>query len=355
MVNSVGAKGFKGLPDFETKLERLTLLCGPNGAGKTARSHALQLAILGFVPGIARTNRDIMSAFGTGDKLVVEVRRDGVRCSRGYFQDKDGKVTEKFQLDLKRVTRDQYAVALGGIKLFDLGAFQKLSDQGKIDQVFALFPPGEGYNELSEAIAAKKEERNTLQKSMEGINGTIERLSSQRSEIKLPAGTFAEITAAIKEAETQLQMTQQLAEQNRVKYAAAQAKERAERIAAEKAEADRIERERQAERDKLKALEQQCIEQAKLVAQAKANAENVYARHQAELQAEREKALAEAIYATKPLPIVLDKDQLHIGFTGEEVSQKINSILATIERTGCGACAAALLCRRELKKLREVA
>jgi DNA repair exonuclease SbcCD ATPase subunit len=351
-IQTVGAKGFKGLPDFETKLERLTLLVGPNGAGKTARAHALQLAILGFVPGLAKTNRDIMATFGNGEKLVVEVRRDGVRCSRGYFQDKDGKVTEKFQLDLKRATRDQYAVAMGGVKLFDLGAFHKLSDQGKIDLVFSLFPPGEGYRELEDQIEAKKAERNTLQKEMESLQATAARLHQRRATIELPAGTLAEIKSQIQEAEQQLRMATEALHQQNVAVAQAKATEQAELAASRRAETEKIERERQAERERCKVAEQQRIDQARLAAQEKLNAEMAEKlRRQAELQAEREKMIADIDEA---VPGVRDGMFIAHSVSTPSAMACITAILDTMQRTGCSACAAALVCRRELKKLREV-
>lgn len=345
MISSIAAKGFKGLPDFETKLERLTLLTGPNGAGKTARSHALALAILGYVPGIAKTNRDIMATFGNGNKLVVEVRRDGVRCSRGFFQDKEGKVSEKFQINLKQATKEQYAVALGGVKLFDLGAFQKLSDQGKIDYVFNVFPPGEGFAELDDAIEAKKAERNVLQKDIETLNAAAARLHQQRAIIELPTGTLAEVRAQIQEAETQLSMARQLAEQNRVDLAKAKAREE------EKRRQEALEAERAAERERLKIAEQKRIKQA------------VDAAHDRALE-EMDRATpapdVERYHNDAPLPNI-DPSTLKQLLAATEIVPAvetrmiIQSILDTMTNTGCSACAAALVCRRELKKLREVA
>ena len=364
MISSISAKSFKGLPDFETKLERLSLLCGPNGVGKTARAHALQLAVLGFVPGLAKTNRDIMATLGNGEKLVVEVRHNGVRCSRGYFQDKDGKVSEKFQLDLKRATRDQYAVAMGGVKVFDLGAFQKLSDQGKIDLVFSLFPPADGYLEIEDQIEAKKAERNTLQKDMESLQATAARLHQQRATIELPAGTLADIKAQIQEAEQQLGMATDALHQQNVAVAQAKAKEQAELAASRRAETEKIERERQADRDRCKVAEQQRIDQMRLAAQEKLNADMAEKlRQQAELQAERERAIADGLEVRKKdemewrkalAPKTLPADEAIAWKCRNEMEGQLKAILDTMERTGCGACAAALVCKRELKKLREV-
>lgn len=348
MICSVAFKGFKALPDSETKLERLTLLTGPNGAGKTARAHALQLAILGFVPGIAKTNRDIMATFSNGEKLVVEVRRDGVRCSRGFFRDKDGKVSEKFQLDLKRATKEQYAVALGGVKLFDLGAFQKLSDQGKIDYVFNVFPPGEDFRELEDKVEAKKAERNTLQKDIETLNATADRIHQQRAIIELPAGTLAEIKAQITEAEQQLSMARQLAEQNRVDLAKAKAREE------EKRRQEALEAERAAERERLKQAERERLKQAVDAAHERALLDEIDKTPVVAPDIARSVPEIHNDPATYPPPVI-EHTEAPAPFLTQSFRDSLQSVLETMTRTGCSACAAALVCRRELKKLREVA
>lgn len=331
MITSVAAKGLKGLPDFETKIERLTLLYGPNGAGKTARTHAMQLAILGYVPGLAKTNRDIMDTFGNGERLIVEVRRNGVRCSRGYFANNEDKVTEKFQLDLKRATRDQYAVALGGVKLFDLGAFQKLSDQGKIDQVFALFPPGEDYREMDSQIEARKAERNALQKSLDTLQATQARLHQSRATIDLPVGTLAEIKSQIQEKETQLSMVRQLLVQNKINFAKLHEREQAEAKA-----------EQEAEQERLRVAERQRLDRIRLEAQERLNAEMADKL----MRSERSRPdIQEVVTPSTFLQYALNPT----------LANAIESILETMQRTGCGACAAALVCKRELKKLREAA
>ena len=342
MISSVSAKSFKGLPDFETKLERLTLLVGPNGAGKTARAHAICLAVMGFVPGMAKTNPQIMATFGNGEKLVVEVRKNGTRLSRGYFTQATGQVTEKFQIDLKRASKEQYAVALGGVKMFDLGAFQKLSDQGKIDYVFNVFPPGEGFAELDNAIERTKAERNVLQKSIETLNATCARIHQQRAMIELPTGTLAEIKAQIQEAESQLSMARQLAEQHRLDLAKVKAREE------EKLRQEALEAERAAERERLKIAEQQRIKQA--------------------VDAAHEQALLDEIYKTPVVapdiarlvpeihndPPPIEFTEAPAPFLTQSFRDSLRSILQTMQRTGCTACAAALVCRREIKKLQEV-
>lgn len=333
MITSVAAKGFKGLPDFETKLERLTLLIGPNGTGKTARSHALSLAVLGYVPGMAKTNPQILATFGSGEKVVVEVRRDGTRLSRGWFAQPSGQVTEKFQLDLKRASKEQYAVALGGVRMFDLGAFQRLSDQGKIDFVFNVFPPGEGFAELDDSIELKKAERNKLQKDIETLNAACARIQQQRATIALPSGTLAEIQAQIAEAETQLRMARELAERHRQDLAKQQAKEEEQR------RQEALQVERAAEQERLRVAEQERVKQA------------VDEAHKRALLEEIDKTPVVAPDTWRPVPEVHNAP----APAASDAAASIRLILETMSRTGCSTCAAVLVCRRELKKLQEVA
>ena len=336
MITSILSKNLKGLPDFETKLERLTLLCGPNGAGKTARAHALQLAILGFCPGLAKTNAAIMQTFGSGDKLDVQIVRDGTRCSRRWTQSADGKVSELFQINMKRATRDQYAVAIGGVKLFDLGAFQKLSDQGKIDLIFSLFPPDGDFQSISDAVESKKKEKNFLQTKIENRKSTIQTLATTRSEIQLPAGNLAEVKTQIAEAESQLRMASELLHQQNVD----RAKEDARKAAEDRAEALRItEVDRRAEKDRIRE------EQAKETA---LRATTEIGRGFAPKPEEpRTGAYYAAMQDAAGLPESASTPWM---MNLEDHKAFVQRILDTMQRTGCSTCAASLVCRRELRK-----
>ena len=53
--------------------DHVTYLHGPNGAGKSTILEAIQLALLGYIPGLGKTNSDIMR-HAHGPILGVELK-----------------------------------------------------------------------------------------------------------------------------------------------------------------------------------------------------------------------------------------------------------------------------------------
>ena len=144
MITKVTAKGFKGC-DFAQELSGRTIFFGPNGAGKSARSQALQLAVNGGIIGVGKTNDDILSAFGEGDKLVVGVEIDGKYLfERGFVRGASGSVSQGYKAGGVKVSKDYFMKALGesgAPVVLNVADFMGLSDQKKIEALFQLYPP----------------------------------------------------------------------------------------------------------------------------------------------------------------------------------------------------------------------
>ena len=56
-IAKIFGQDFKGLK-FEQELSHLNLFIGPNGVGKSARCNALMLAVMGYIPGVAKQNAE---------------------------------------------------------------------------------------------------------------------------------------------------------------------------------------------------------------------------------------------------------------------------------------------------------
>jgi exonuclease SbcC len=332
MISKIFGKGMKGL-DFEQPLSQRNLIVGQNGVGKTARSDALRLALLGYIPGVAKKNNEILDTYGASDVLFVGLELpDKTHLMRRWSRDGKGSVSENFMLDRRKCTRDQYMQAIAGIKVLDLSAFMALSDRKKIDHIFALFPPDGDLGELEEKIAELKEKQGGLQGKIqsllgtERITGTISRLHSARSAMQLPAGTLAETLTQIQTKEKQLQDARNNLQEARIEKARREAEE------ATKAQAEA----------------NLASERTKMESEAKLKAESeVYAQHQEELREAKEEAPA------KTLQTVQHPVLEFVPSPPFDHEASIRSILSAMERTGCGACAAALICKRELAKFRK--
>lgn len=83
-IKTIHAANFKGAT-FDTPLTPITLIHGRNFAGKSSRVQALTLALLGYVPGIARTGKALHTALASYDLMVAAVTTDtGLRIERKY-------------------------------------------------------------------------------------------------------------------------------------------------------------------------------------------------------------------------------------------------------------------------------
>jgi energy-coupling factor transporter ATP-binding protein EcfA2 len=350
-ITKIMAKGLGGL-DFEQPIGHKTLFLGPNGVGKSARSKALQLALLGYIPGLAKTNREILEICGSGDVLFVGLGlSDKTHLIRRWSRDEKGTVSENFMLDRKKCNRDKYIQAIAGIKILDLSAFLALSDQKKIDIIFNLFPCSEDLADLDRKIEFKKTAINRLQADIKALDTTQQRLRSARAEIQLPAGTLAEVSAEIERTEKMLS-------------------------------------------DARNALQDARIEAARVEEQEKAAASQI-SMFQRPMPTETVPlpTVADPIPTmttpiptvsdpiptmTTPIPTVSDpvpgqtveslpvssfqpqpvEEDSFLAFNRDEAAEmSLRSVIATMERAGCTACAARLVAIRELRKFqkREVA
>ena len=86
-IDTVSAVNFKSKPTFSYKLGAVSVVIGDNFRNKTAILQAIQLGLLGWVPGgIPKTNAGIFSLSCGGEMSVELTFSDGRRITRGYEQ-----------------------------------------------------------------------------------------------------------------------------------------------------------------------------------------------------------------------------------------------------------------------------
>lgn len=204
MIQRIMGRNIKGL-EIDQPLQRLNLFVGENGVGKSARADALTLALLGYVPGVAKKNGDILARYGVGDKMFVGCELDDrTHLLRRYSRNDRGEVSQELLINRRAAKKEEFAVALSGHRVFDLQAFLDLSDAKKIDWVFGLFPPSEELGRIEEELQAKTAALNAASSRIRTLQSTIERLSAARSNSTVPAGTLSEVSAEITATEQRL-------------------------------------------------------------------------------------------------------------------------------------------------------
>ncbi|MBA3030996.1 MAG: AAA family ATPase [Desulfobacteraceae bacterium] len=207
-ITSIMVKNFKGAT-FEQPLGKLNLFIGPNGAGKSARSGAILLTRLGFVPGSSKANPEIYSAYAGNakDQMSVGFTANGLSFERIFIKKRGGAVSQKFTIGgSHNQTKEDFASYLKtkAPSIFDLENFFSLSDQKKIDLIFAMFPPSGDPVKLTNEIEDKSEEVKRKQKTSTELEGIVSRLTKSRTELKLPAGNLASVKEEISKIEEAL-------------------------------------------------------------------------------------------------------------------------------------------------------
>jgi DNA repair exonuclease SbcCD ATPase subunit len=320
MITKITGKAFKGL-DFEQPIGAKTIFLGNNGSGKSARVQALTLALLGYVPGSAKTNAEILENFGYSDLLSVGFELNRILFQRAWQKVPAGSVKELFQIQGKRCTKEFYLQSLGeqGIpKILDLSTFLDLSDQKKIDMLLGLYPSDTDLAGLEEMIQTQKKNILLLEDKARSTEKAASALISSRAIMQLPAGSLAETTANIEKAEKDLETAN---------------KELNEIITANAAEKAKIEAEEKAEIDKQRAQE-------------KADAE----KKKAEIAAELSKIAA--VNAAKKETEIKTSEAIRKAEeqAKEEFKNFLQSVLDTMDATGCTVCAAKMVIKKEMKK-----
>lgn len=232
MITHVNARKFKGL-SFEDKFSPLTLILGPNGCGKSARSQAITLTLLGFLPGIAKANKDIVRSFGNDISTAVGITVTGGKTfSRQFLKSmKSGRYSEKCRVNSKVVNKTKFTTELAreDIGVFDVAAFNKMSDNDKIDLILDLFPPGDtDIRKLNGDIESAKDDQSNTTEAISTLKKSIQGLEHRMSIGETPDRSEHDVRARIDDLEKKMTSAQENLNEEYAKKAvaeAAQAKE----------------------------------------------------------------------------------------------------------------------------------
>lgn len=174
----IKATNFKGL-SFDEPLSPLTIFVGSNFAGKTARTDAIRLLLLGYLPELGKTPR---ATFGlaSGAEMIVEGEFDDglVRYSmRRRFYLKGDTVRQDAEIPAR------FSGVGGGLENFavmlDASVYFSLSDRERVNYVFGLIQLGEGWKPaaIKDKLAKKFPQATELMDRLESF--ARDRLTAQ--------------------------------------------------------------------------------------------------------------------------------------------------------------------------------
>jgi energy-coupling factor transporter ATP-binding protein EcfA2 len=316
VIAAVTAHNFKGAT-FQAPLGGLTLVVGPNGAGKSARTQALQLAVLGYVPGAGKQNAAILEAFHDGkgkDLRAGVVLESGKKLERRFSRsERTGAVSQEMYAGGIKCSAPEFARALADVAVVDLSVFLGLSDAKKIDELLRLFPPEGDVKGIAEKIERQAKRIAALEREEREAASLVANITSKKAGIQLPAGTMADKQAEIDKAEADLRQARADLEAERI--AAARVEEQA------KAEARQVEQSAPAETATLAQGGGPEVSGYHLVGEA--GPPEAFLRQEP------------AAPAAPDMTVILER------------------ILSTMDRAGCDVCAAKMVIKQELAKARK--
>jgi len=348
MITQITGTNIKGLT-FAQDIDQLTLFIGPNGAGKSARSQALILALLGYIPGAGKQNAEILDNYGDGKEMSVGVEINGHLFQRKYARSGES-VSQAYGVNGKKKTKDQFSQAMfevGRPVAIDIGAFMDLSDNKKIDAVFDLYPPETDISKLVAEIEETKTKINALNAKARSTEDAAARLTTARAQIEKPVGTLADISAQIAETEKSLaQARQDLKEADeealRLKTVAEE-KEKADKAVKEAEDKAALEARRKFLQEQAEQLKAEDVKKSEPAKDAIINGP-IRSIGQGAGPMPGEEIIGVASCA----PI----QNISKAYGGSEnhAAASIQSILDALNGAGCSACAARLVAIRELRK-----
>lgn len=346
-ITQISGQNIKGLT-FTQDIDRLTLFIGPNGAGKSARSQALILALLGYIPGSGKQNADILDNYGDGKEMAVgaKIGDGGILFQRKYARSGET-VSQGYGVGGKKKTKELFSQAMGEAGrpvAIDIGAFMALSDQKKIDAVFDLYPPEADISKIVFDIETTKSRINALTATAKSMEEAAARLTTARAAMEIPTGTAAEVHFQIKDAEDKLTQARQDLKDAETEEL------RQKTIAEEKEKSDKAIAAAE-EKGKEDARRELLKEQAE-----KIKADDVKAAVKATGKVLNEMAdtvvsLMDGEPAQRPdEPITFINPIAKLRGYPVDPTEGIRAILDALNGAGCSACAARLVAVRELRK-----
>ena len=82
-INTIKIKNFRGIPDMEISLERISFFTGPCGAGKTSVLKAFNFALTGDVKRTISANR-VIELLQQSYLRIRAVSRESVSCQQRH-------------------------------------------------------------------------------------------------------------------------------------------------------------------------------------------------------------------------------------------------------------------------------
>ena len=139
--------------------DSVTYFVGENGAGKSTILEAIQLALLGYIPGYAKTNESIMK-HASGPMMSVELKLDNdISINRMWMR---SGATVKSTLNVEGYDKETLPDLIGNIELpvFNFNEFKSLTANKLKDWFITFLPPSDDNLDIVDRLRQSVTDRN---------------------------------------------------------------------------------------------------------------------------------------------------------------------------------------------------
>ena len=200
MITEVRMQNVRGT-STTVQLGKKTVLTGPNGSGKTSVSAAIQLAVLGYIPGYDK--KGVFANSSDPKMMAAGVTIDGRVIDRAWKLGKT--LSESVSIDGVTAGRNSadamIQMALGRDPLvFDVKAFFASTATEQRRTCLELVMPAKDMQALMDEEARKRDAKNAAAARRRDAQSVVNRLVESRTDMGAPTGNIV----ALREEETKL-------------------------------------------------------------------------------------------------------------------------------------------------------
>ena len=208
MITNVSGTNIRGRT-FCMDLEQRTLLIGPNGSGKSTVAAAIQLAILGYIPGDG-----VKTLFlnASGSPMTCGATVNGKKVERIWTQGKT--LAERISIDGVEATRNaaegMLAMAIGKEPVVvDVPLFFNSTPAEQRRMLLRMVSDEKTLKVLSDAEEKARNDKNARTRERQVAEKSVEQLTLTLAKQDRPTGDLTRIEQEIKEIEAERKDVQQ--------------------------------------------------------------------------------------------------------------------------------------------------
>lgn len=202
MITKVSLENVRGQTK-EQEFGEKNLFIGPNGSGKSTLVHAVDLALLGYLPGY---QKKAVMANASADTMMAGVVVDGVDVERRWTAGKT--LSERVIVNgvpgNRNAAESMLRMCLGAEpRLIDIPAFWAMTGTDKRRMILGMVSDQETIKKLTSDEKAARDALSRARKARQSAEKAVETIVKSLSEMERPVGDLGELKKELSEAQVE--------------------------------------------------------------------------------------------------------------------------------------------------------